>query len=140
MAEKGKYRDRGTSFWLQECPARGVGLTHKHASTCAIDHNGIHPFSTCCSCGEDEYDGPSKATKLAAADIGARLQQLLIEKYGRTTWNGGGAPNYDSETEPMAITGFGPLGPDDGVGRGPLTEEDKRRLLYEREIRKDIEP
>lgn len=42
------------SFWDEDCPSRGPGLTHAHWSRCADNHDPVHLSDQCCHCAARE--------------------------------------------------------------------------------------
>lgn len=121
-------------WWKQQCPERGVTLTHTHASQCRSEHEG-HTFDQCCHCGAVQPDTEKATMVMPPIDVAARLRALGYKQIPEPPVDEPepAAPDpYFDETaprEPLSVTGQGPTGPRYGLGRGILTPRAERRAV-----------
>lgn len=93
------------AFWLQQCPQRGVDLTHMWDGAKASGPEGI-----CVHCGKLPGDVDAQA-RLESLGLSDPLPADAIM----------GEPPETIIPEPRFITGIGPQGDPKGPGRGFLT-------------------
>lgn len=118
--------------WLDQCPARGYGLTHAHDRDCRDGHIA----GQCCECGG--FPGPIVAEQpsqpptivMPPLDVQARLHALGLD-HGEDTGMEDIRQEHDEDTpvEPRMVTGDGPQGKTTGPGRGDLTPRQMTRLI-----------
>jgi hypothetical protein len=137
-------------FWREDCPARGVALTHVHENEC-----DDHPQSTCCFCLTDQGSwkppkadrevpdheyvftivgrcGRDKCGRLAEEHLSYRKKKdgtirCVVEHESiKTPWTK--CPMCGVTVEPKMATGIA-IGPAWGPGRGILTRRHQDKLV-----------
>lgn len=129
------------TFWQEDCPARGVALSHMKSSQCSPQsHPGYdsgHLYNQCCHCRG--LDAPTRASSMVMPpiDVAARLASLGYMQIPEPPVDEPVAtdpepdPYHDPNTpvEPKAVTDIGPTGNPYGPGRGGMTPRYEKRLL-----------
>jgi hypothetical protein len=134
-------------FWSAQCPARGPGLRHRHATECKDGH----AEDRCCECGGSQFAkfdageaGGLPLRVMPPLDVAARLKAVgslppkpadnpppALRPVPRRIMP------WESDDEVLAVhlheqkhvTGHGPTGTVNGPGRGPLTPRQQARLM-----------
>jgi hypothetical protein len=144
----------GVGLWAEECPKRGPALTHAHWIDCQGLHPGtgeMHFGDQCCHClarARDwrAHNEPASADNaLVPVDVTERMRMLgFAGAYAgadnpQPTEQDTGMEDirpeepvvaeHTDETliEPKAITGLGPQGNPNRIGRGAFTARDAWR-------------